>query len=139
MKLDQSKMYKRDMIRSEEDILLDFQACLIEGMRKLGVNQAEFADRLGVSKARVSQMLSSDANPTIKQIGRCLAALEAAWSFDALETKSASPEFKPRLSRRSPSVELIAAGAFRQINSSHVWSVNTKVANQNKHRMREAA
>lgn len=62
-------------IEAEEAALTDFQFAIIDAMNEGGISQAELAKRLGVSRARITQLLSSEANPTLKLVGRALAAL----------------------------------------------------------------
>lgn len=62
-------------IRVEENALMDFQFAIIDALNERNMTQAQFAEVLGVSRARVSQMLSSTANPTLKLVGRALALL----------------------------------------------------------------
>ncbi|MBB4067158.1 helix-turn-helix domain-containing protein [Gellertiella hungarica] len=62
-------------IIAAEDALMDFQFAVIDALNARGISQTEFAELLGVSRARVSQMLSSEANPTIKLVGRALDVL----------------------------------------------------------------
>ncbi len=59
-----------------EDALMDFQFAVIKAMREKNISKSELAEKLGISKARMSQMLSSDANPTLKVVGRIIAALD---------------------------------------------------------------
>ncbi|NKJ95519.1 helix-turn-helix domain-containing protein [Rhizobium leguminosarum bv. viciae] len=59
-----------------EDALMDFQFAVINAMREKNISKTELAEQLGISKARISQMLSSDANPTLKVVGRIIAALD---------------------------------------------------------------
>lgn len=69
-------MKKRfDPIEVEEDALLNFQFSLIDAMAEAGMTKADLAKALGVSRSRVSQMLVSEANPTIKVIARAMAVL----------------------------------------------------------------
>jgi transcriptional regulator with XRE-family HTH domain len=65
-----------DYIAAEEDALLKFQFALIDAMSEAGLTKADLAKALGVSRARVSQMLDSDANPTLKVIARAFAVLD---------------------------------------------------------------
>lgn len=44
-------------------------------MRERGVSQLELAQRLGISQARMSQLLSSRSNPTIKTLEKVCKAL----------------------------------------------------------------
>lgn len=60
---------------AEEDLLIDFQF-LVQGlMDKKGISRTELAKRAGVSKARLSQVLGAEANPTVKTFARLLHAL----------------------------------------------------------------
>ncbi|ASY58481.1 hypothetical protein SS05631_c35670 [Sinorhizobium sp. CCBAU 05631] len=54
---------------------MDFQFALIDAMRERGMTKAELAEALGVTRARVSQLFSSEANPTIKLAARALHAV----------------------------------------------------------------
>lgn len=61
-----------DYIAIEEEALLKFQFALIDAMNDAGLTKAQLAKALGVSKARVSQLLDSEANPTLKVIARAM-------------------------------------------------------------------
>ena len=65
----------KELIQSEELALLDFQDAIIDEMNRRGVSRSELAELLGVSRARVSQLFASEANPTIKLVGRTLCVL----------------------------------------------------------------
>ena len=69
----------RDLTEEEiiagEDALMNFQFAVLDAMQEKSITKAELAKMLGVSRARVSQMLSSEANPTIKLVGRALHVL----------------------------------------------------------------
>lgn len=69
------KKLTADDVRIEENALADLQFALIDEMRAQNVTKADLADRLGVSRSRVSQLLSPDANPTLKLVARALNAL----------------------------------------------------------------
>jgi transcriptional regulator with XRE-family HTH domain len=47
-------------------------------LQKKGVSQRQLAGRLGVTEARVSQILGADGNPTVKTLARIAAALDCA-------------------------------------------------------------
>lgn len=70
----------RDLTPAEviiaEDAMMEFQFAVIDAMREKNISQVELAEKLGISRARVSQMLSSEANPTLKVVARTLAALD---------------------------------------------------------------
>lgn len=78
-----------DEIRTEENALMDFQFAIIDELRARDLSKSDFAKMLGVSRARVSQMLSSEANPTIKLVGRAAAVLGLSVEY---KTKPAEQE-----------------------------------------------
>ncbi len=63
------------MVEAEENLLIDYQFLLQERMSQKGVSQSELAERAGISKARMSQVLSDDANPTLKTFADLFYAL----------------------------------------------------------------
>lgn len=63
------------VIEAEENLLIDFQFLVQETMSALNISRSELAARAGFSKARVTQMLGNDANPTIKSMARLFHAL----------------------------------------------------------------
>ncbi len=63
------------VIEAEENLLIDFHFMLQELMEEKGVSRSELAERTGISKARLTQILGSEANPTIKSIARLFHAL----------------------------------------------------------------
>src|SRR5688500_10983979 len=87
------KELTREQIHAEEDALMDFQFALIDAMRERGMTKAELAKALGVSRARVSQLFSSEANPTLKLAARALHAVGMKSSFCSL-TPSSEAETK---------------------------------------------
>lgn len=79
-------------IEAEERALTDFQFAIIDAMNERGISQAELAKMLGVSRARVSQLLSPEANPTLKLVGRALKALSMRADYVWAARKSEKPE-----------------------------------------------
>lgn len=77
-------------IEAEENALTDFQFAIIDAMNESGISKSELAKRMGVSRARITQLLSSDANPTLKLVGRALAALNLRSEYLSIK-KSGSP------------------------------------------------
>src|SRR3954470_6250873 len=74
------------LIEAEEDLVIDAQFLLQEMMNEQRINRAELARRAGISKARLTQLLRSEANPTL----RTLAGLfHACGDALALSRKSA--------------------------------------------------
>jgi transcriptional regulator with XRE-family HTH domain len=63
------------IIEAEENLLIDFHMLLQEMMVEQGISRSQLAERAGVSKARLSQILSVEANPTIKSMARLFQAL----------------------------------------------------------------
>jgi transcriptional regulator with XRE-family HTH domain len=62
-----------DFLKIEENALLNFQYSLVDAMTDRGMTRADLAKALGVSRSRISQLLISEANPTIKLVARALA------------------------------------------------------------------
>ncbi|WP_337267872.1 helix-turn-helix domain-containing protein [Oryzifoliimicrobium ureilyticus] len=58
-----------------ENALIDFQFAVIKALNENKISQKELAETLGITRARMSQILSSDANPTVKLMGRIVSAL----------------------------------------------------------------
>jgi transcriptional regulator with XRE-family HTH domain len=54
------------VVEAKENLLIDYQFLLQERMQQKGISQTELAQRAGISKARLSQILSDEANPTVK-------------------------------------------------------------------------
>jgi transcriptional regulator with XRE-family HTH domain len=63
------------VIEAEENLLIDFQFLLQELMTEKGVSRSELAELSKLSKPRLTQILSSEANPTIKSMARLFHAL----------------------------------------------------------------
>jgi transcriptional regulator with XRE-family HTH domain len=63
------------VIEAEENLLIDFHFQIQEMMSTKGISRTELAEKAGVSKARLSQILSNEANPTLKSMARLFHAL----------------------------------------------------------------
>lgn len=63
------------VIEAEENLLIDFQVAIQEMMFEKNINRTQLAERSGMSKARVSQILGNEANPTVKSMARLFHAL----------------------------------------------------------------
>lgn len=72
----QSRASDPKIIEAEENLLIDFQLLIQDLMNKKNVTQSELAEKARISKARLSQILSSEANPTLKTFARLLFALD---------------------------------------------------------------
>ncbi len=69
------RQFDRRMIEAEEDSLIDCQFLIQELMVKKAMTRTALAEKVGISKARLSQILSADANPTLKTIVSLVHAL----------------------------------------------------------------
>lgn len=118
-----------DPIAIEEDAVLEFQFSLIDAMNEAGMTKADLAKALGVSRSRVSQMLVSEANPTLKVIARAMALLGRTIDYAAAE----APEKKERRSSgRSDNAGFVSV--LRLADSD--WAVQqnkTNTANENRY------
>jgi transcriptional regulator with XRE-family HTH domain len=62
---------------AEENFLIDCQFLVQDLINLNGISRTELAKRAGISKARLSQILSAEANPTAKTFARLFHALKA--------------------------------------------------------------
>jgi transcriptional regulator with XRE-family HTH domain len=62
---------------AEENSLIDWQFLVLDLINAKGVSRSELAKRAGISRARLSQILSAEANPTVKTFARLFLALGA--------------------------------------------------------------
>jgi hypothetical protein len=86
-----------DHIAIEEDAVLKFQFALIDAMKDAGMTKADLAKALGVSRARVSQLLDSEANPTLKVM--------EPWRFLDTTSNTLRPKRRAPVGRRGRSTK----------------------------------
>ena len=72
---DEAPVFDEALIEAEEDFVIDAQFLIQELLNQQGMSRAELARRIGVSKARLTQMLRPDANPTLRTVARVFQAL----------------------------------------------------------------
>ena len=58
------------IIETEEHLLIDCQILLQETIHKKNITRSALAEKAGISKARLSQLMRSEANPTVKTMAR---------------------------------------------------------------------
>jgi len=58
------------IIEAEEHLLIDCQILLQETISKKNITRSALAQMAGISKARLSQLMCSEANPTVKTMAR---------------------------------------------------------------------
>ncbi|WP_347139205.1 helix-turn-helix transcriptional regulator [Paracoccus sp. SSK6] len=120
---------REDYIQS---LLLSVQFALQKAMIEGGVSKKDLSERLGVSLARVSQILSdTNANLTIKTIGRICHALGE--EFELVR----KAEYKNLLKKRELLVDPMRARVRESRRSNSAWQDHT--ANINKFPQTRAA
>ncbi len=65
----------RGVIEAEEDFLIDVQFLIQDLINRKRVSRTELAEMIGISKARLSQLMGSEANPTLKTFAGVVHAL----------------------------------------------------------------
>jgi transcriptional regulator with XRE-family HTH domain len=60
---------------AEENLLIDYQFLLQEVLTQKGVTISQLAEKAGLSKGRISQIMGAEANPTVKTFARLFHAL----------------------------------------------------------------
>lgn len=107
-----------------EDLVFQVQLELHRAMLRCGIDQAQLADRIGVTPARISQIFSKGGpNLTLKTIGRILHALG-----ESFELRVGRPD-----SGKSKQVKRVEQHRVREIVSALVASKtwNEDCANDN--------
>ncbi|WP_027168345.1 helix-turn-helix transcriptional regulator [Mesorhizobium sp. WSM3224] len=112
----------------EENALMDFQFALLDAMKEKGISQVELAGRLGVTRARVSQLLSSEANPTIKLVGRALSVLDLKTDYCPVKKSEIK---RPVMAGKSGSDRGFAMMACQVREATRAWGRSTGPANEN--------
>jgi plasmid maintenance system antidote protein VapI len=56
----------REMLIAEETLILEVTEAISEQLNELGLNRNNLADRLGIGKSAVSQLLAGDRNLTLR-------------------------------------------------------------------------
>ena len=69
------KRHDPAIVEAEENLLIDFQFLLQEALTDRNMSLGELAEKAGLSKARISQLMGPDANPTIKNMARLFHAV----------------------------------------------------------------
>lgn len=69
------RSFDQGIVEAEENFLIDCQFLLEELMVRKKVSRSELATKTGISRARLSQLMSAEANPTAKTIARLVHAL----------------------------------------------------------------
>jgi transcriptional regulator with XRE-family HTH domain len=149
----QIKSLSPSEIIAGEDALIDFQFAIIEAMHKRQITQVQFAEMLGISRARVSQLLSSEANPTIKLVGRALHALDLCTDYKSKKTEEVKAS-EPFVAEEENDVNHVIDDqpeatawanlpwVFRLPEGSKSWHMNdnnNKTGNKDKRQFREVA
>jgi transcriptional regulator with XRE-family HTH domain len=62
-------------VEAEENLLIDYQFLIQELMVAKGISRAQLSALTGLSAARLSQIMSPKANPTVKTIAKIVHAL----------------------------------------------------------------
>jgi DNA-binding phage protein len=70
-------------IEAEEDLIIDVQFLLQRLLNEKNMSRADLARKAGISKARLTQVLRPEANPTLRTISNLLYALEEKGVFSS--------------------------------------------------------
>lgn len=85
-----AKTFDPKVIEAEENLLIDFQFLIQELMSEADVTRSQLAEKAGISKARLTQILRAEANPTVKSMARLAHALGEAISVSRKPREQAS-------------------------------------------------
>lgn len=73
---------RTDLVKVEEKLMLQARQMIRDAMGLAGVNQKELARRMGITEGRVSQLLNSSRNITIKTLVSMLFACGVTMRID---------------------------------------------------------
>lgn len=71
------------MIMAEENLVIDAQFLIQDLLDQQNLTRADLAKLTGVSRARLSQLMSSEANPTLRTLARLFSAMDSKLSLRA--------------------------------------------------------
>ncbi|MGY3149624.1 transcriptional regulator with XRE-family HTH domain [Bradyrhizobium sp. USDA 3397] len=80
------------LIEAQEDLVIDAQFLLHDLMIERGVSRAELARRLGISKARLSQVFRPGANLTLRTVAALFFALGETAKLSRAKASSLQPK-----------------------------------------------
>ena len=75
-------------INAEEDLVIDVQFLIQELLEEKAMTRTELAEAIGITRARLSQLMSSNANPNLRNIARIFAALNERLTVDVVSRKA---------------------------------------------------
>lgn len=108
-----------------EDLVLSIQISIQKTMERKGVTKKDLADRMGLSKARVSQILSAGPNNvTLRTVAKVAVALDEDFEF-------VSREQATRLLERQQQFAFFDVATKRHSSRNDPWKDNT--ANKNRY------
>jgi transcriptional regulator with XRE-family HTH domain len=79
----------------EEFALASVALVLADALEASGLSQRELGERLGLSEARISQILAADSNPTVRTLARIADALGVELKVGLVERHHAPREMPP--------------------------------------------
>ncbi len=92
------------LIAAEENLVIDVQF-LIQGiMNEKGITRAELAQRMGISKARLTQIMRPEANPTFRTVARLIYALDERLTVSR-ESENKAVEHSCKIAQKSHWIE----------------------------------
>lgn len=105
-----SRQYQGDPEYEFDLLAIDVGERIVERMEELGMTRTKLAAAVGVSKARISQILSGYDNLTLKSLVAVATGLESRIELrlksKEIDTKSTRPQWRPI----DATVRLAAAG-----------------------------
>lgn len=79
------KKHDPAIVEAEENLLIDFQFLLQEVLTEKEISLSDLAKKAGLSKARISQLMGPDANPTVRNLARLFQAAGETLCFFSRE------------------------------------------------------
>ncbi len=123
--------FDADRIEAEENFLIDFQFLIQELMVDKNITRAELSERTGMSIARLSQIFSSEANPTAKTMARIFHALGETAHLSAISRQASEFASRPLKDDQWKLVEAVDLPAKRQDSEMVAMVKRSMASNDN--------
>ena len=108
-------------VEAEENFLIDIQFLLQQALTDKGVTRSDLAKKLGVSKARLSQIFAAEANPTVKSVARLFHALGAELTVSVKkEVEQSNPSMSEHSDWRFETDDTADGGPPRSDPTTHL-------------------
>lgn len=84
------RAFDSQIVEAEENLLIDVQFLIQDLIDRKGISRTELAAKAGISKARLSQLMAPEANPTLKSVAGIFLALGEEMQVSSRKKRAAA-------------------------------------------------